>query len=191
MKLNESLFEDYGNEENFINYVRDNFDVSSEYIRLLWNLIPYCLDKYGFEETKNLLKETVADSIGMDEEEVDAEFVIEESLNESDDDNEEYDKTDAKYYVVSYYGNSRRGREDVLYTDDFEEVKEWVWEKIQKGNYINVTDADNGNDINLNPSDYDFESDDAYRVFDDLDRISPLRSDSLHESKEGAKTNEV
>ena len=75
MKLNESLFEDYANEENFINYIRDNFDVSSEYIRLLWNLIPYCLDKYGFEETKDLLKETVADSIGMDEEEVDSEFV--------------------------------------------------------------------------------------------------------------------
>ena len=90
MKLNENLFEDYGN-ENFINYVRDNFDVSSEYIRLLWNLIPYCLDKYGFEETKDLLKETVADSIGMDEEEVDAEFVIEESLNESDNDFESDD----------------------------------------------------------------------------------------------------
>lgn len=110
-----------------------------------------------------------------------------ESLNESEDDDEEYDETDKRYYVVSYYGNSRRGREDDLFTDDFEEVKDWVWEKIQRGNYINVTDADNGNDINLNPSDYDFESDDAYRVFDDLDRISPLRSDSLHESKEGAK----
>lgn len=187
MKLNESLFEDYSNEENFINYIRDNFDVSSEYIRLLYNLIPYCIEKLGFEETKDLLKETVVDSIGMDEEEVDAEFVIEESLNESDDDDEEYDETDKRYYVVSYYGNSHRGREDNLYTDDFEEVKDWVWEKIQKGNYINVTDANNGNDINLNPSDYDFESDDAYRVFDDLDRISPLRSDSLHESKEGAK----
>lgn len=175
MKLNESLFEDYGN-ENFINYVRDNFDVSSEYIRLLWNLIPYCLDKYGFEETKDLLKETVADSIGMDEEEVDTEFVMNESMNESDeDDDEDSDpKYDARYEVYSYYGRDYRGLEDDLYTDDFEEVKDWVWDKIQNGGYIEAKDRKTGNRVRLDPDNYDWESDDAYGVFDDLDSISPL-----------------
>ena len=103
MKLDESLFEsvelneDMNSTEKFINYVRDNFDVSSEYIRLLYNLIPYCVDKHGFEETKEMLKETVADSIGMDEDEVESEFVVDEeeydeSLQESFDEEDVYFK---------------------------------------------------------------------------------------------------
>ena len=72
--------------EDFINYVRDNFDVSSEYIRLLYNLIPYFAEKHGVRETKDMLKETVADSIGMEDDEVEQEFHIneyDESLNEA------------------------------------------------------------------------------------------------------------
>ena len=175
MKLNESLFEDYGNEENFINYIRDNFDVSSEYIRLLYNLIPYCMEKYGFEETKDLLKETVADSIGMDEEEVDAEFVMEESLNESS-------NYDTRYEVRSYYDRRYRGLEDDLYTDDFEEVKDWVWEKGQQ-HFIEVSDRKTGKSVRLDTESYDWESDDAYRILDDLEELSPLNDDL----EEGAK----
>ena len=190
MKLNENLFEDYDEPtgltstaiEGFINYIRDNFNVSSEYIRLLYNLIPYCAEKFGVEKTKELLKETVADSIGMDEEEVDAEFVMEESLNEENSfDNDDPDSEfDGRYDVFSYYSNSVSlldnfyGLEDDLHTDDFEEVKDWVWEKIQRGLYITVADSKTGNTVSLNPNNYDYDWDDIYRVFDDLEEISPL-----------------
>lgn len=101
---------------------------------------------------------------------------------------EDYDdfdpKYDARYEVNAYYGSPRKGNyaglEDDFYTDDFEEVKDWVWEKCQKGLYINVVDRENGNEVNINTENYDFESDDAYRVFDDLDKLSPL-SESLNE----------
>lgn len=107
---------------------------------------------------------------------------FDESLNEEHDDFDP--KYDARYEVNAYYESPRNGNyaslEDDFYTDDFEEVKDWVWEKCQKGLYINVVDRENGNEVNINTENYDFESDDAYRVFDDLDELSPL-SESLNE----------
>ena len=97
-------------------------------------------------------------------------YDFDESLSEDIDDFDP--KYDARYEVNAYYGSPRRGNyaglEDDFYTDDFEEVKDWVWEKCQKGLYINVVDRENGNQVNINTENYDFESDDAYRVFDDL-----------------------
>lgn len=93
---------------------------------------------------------------------------------------EDYDdfdpKYDARYEVESYYDNYR-GLEDDLYTNDFEEVKDWVWEKCQKGLYINVVDRETGNQVNINPENYDWESDDAYRILDDLEEVSPLNEE--------------
>ena len=93
---------------------------------------------------------------------------------------EDYDdfdpKYDARYEVDSYYDNYR-GLEDNLYTNDFEEVKDWVWEKIQNGGYIEVSDRERGKSVRLDPDNYDWESDDAYRVLDDLEELSPLNED--------------
>ena len=94
---------------------------------------------------------------------------------------EDYDdfdpKYDARYEVGSYYGANYSGLEDDLYTNDFEEVKDWVWEKCQKGLYINVVDRETGNQVNINPENYDWESDDAYRILDDLEEVSPLNEE--------------
>lgn len=94
---------------------------------------------------------------------------------------EDYDdfdpKYDARYEVNSYYANNYSGLEDDLYTNDFEEVKDWVWEKCQKGLYINVVDRETGNQVNINPENYDWESDDAYRILDDLEEVSPLNEE--------------
>ena len=112
-------------------------------------------------------------------------YDFDESLKEDYDDFDP--KYDARYEVNAYYGSPRRGNyaglEDDFYTDDFEEVKDWVWEKCQKGLYINVVDRENGNQVNINTENYDFESDDAYRVFDDLEELSPLH-ESLNEDLE-------
>ncbi len=93
---------------------------------------------------------------------------------------------DSKYEANAYFYNSHSmsnnytGLADDLYTDDFEEVKDWTWEKVQHGLFVSVIDRENGNEVNINPENYDFESDDAYRVFDDLDELSPLH-ESLNE----------
>lgn len=98
-----------------------------------------------------------------------------ESLNESS-------KYDARYEVRSYYDRRYRGLEDDLYTNDFEEVKDWVWEKGQQ-HFIEVFDHKTGKSVRLDTESYDWESDDAYRVFDDLEELSPLNDDL----EEGAK----
>lgn len=94
---------------------------------------------------------------------------------------EDYDdfdpKYDARYEVDSYYGANYSGLEDDLYTNDFEEVKDWVWEKIQNGGYIEVSDRERGKSVRLDPENYDLESDDAYRVLDDLEELSLLNED--------------
>lgn len=94
---------------------------------------------------------------------------------------EDYDdfdhKYDARYEVDSYYGANYSGLEDDLYTNDFEEVKDWVWEKIQKGGYIEVSDRERGKSVRLDPDSYDWESDDAYGVLDDLEELSPLNEE--------------
>ena len=98
---------------------------------------------------------------------------------------EDYDDFDpkygARYEVDSYYGANYSGLEDDLYTDDFEEVKNWVWEKIQKGGYIEVSDRERGKSVRLDPENYDWESDDSYRVLDNLEELSPL-NEKLNES---------
>ncbi len=119
-------------------------------------------------------------------------YDFDESLSEDYDDFDP--KYDARYEVNAYYGSPRRGNyaglEDDFYTDDFEEVKDWVWEKCQKGLYINVVDRENGNQVNINTENYDFESDDAYRVFDDLEELSHL-NESLNESMDLSDVEEV
>lgn len=102
-------------------------------------------------------------------------YEFDESLKEDIDDFDP--KYNARYEVNSYYGNNYRGLEDDLHTSDFEEVKDWVWEKIQKGGYIEVSDRERGKSRRLDPDNYDWESDDAYRVFDDLEELSPLNEE--------------
>lgn len=91
--------------------------------------------------------------------------------------NEDYD---SRYEANSYYGKNYSGLEDNLYTDSYSELEEWVWEKIHGGGYIEVSDRETGKYVRLNPDRYDFESDDAYGVLDDLSKIN----ESLNESEE-------
>lgn len=109
---------------------------------------------------------------------------IHDILSEDFEDDDFESEFDARYDVFSYYSNSVSlldnfyGLEDDLHTDDFEEVKDWVWDKIQRGLYVTAADSKTGNTVSLNPDNYDFDWDDAYRVFDDLEELSPLNEDA-------------
>ena len=185
MKLNENLFEDYKTEDYYSD--SDNFgykikqdvddkvnDIFADYQRMLGIESGDISPEHSMElETK---EEELSDLIGeilySQLNYYPDETPYGESLNESDEDNGP--KYDARYEVSSYYGRNYSGLEDDLYTDDFEEVKDWVWDKVQNGGYIEAKDRKTGNRVRLNPDNYDWESDDAYGVFDDLDSISPL-----------------
>ena len=172
MKLNESLFEDYNEPTDFgykikyqlddkvneiFTYFQNNLGIESGDISPMLSLE---LEE-AEENLSDVIKKGLYAQLGYYPDEYD------ESLNESS-------KYDARYEVDSYYGRNYSGLEDDLYTDDFEEVKEWVWEKIQNGGYIKARDRKTGNTIRLDPDSYDWESDDAYTVFDDLEELSPL-----------------
>lgn len=191
MKLNENLFEDYKTEDYYSD--SDNFDykikqdiddkvndIFAEYQDILGIESGDISPEHSMElETK---EEELSDLIGeilySQLNYYPDETPYGESLNESDEDDES--EFDGRYDVVSYYSNSESllddfyGIEDDLHTNDFEEVKDWVWEKIQRGLFVTAADSKTGNTVSLNPDNYDFESDDAYGVFDDLDSISPL-----------------
>ncbi len=51
-----------------------------------------------------------------------------DTLNESLDDNENYAR--------SYYDRNYRGLEDDIETDDVSTLDDWIWEKVQNGNYV-------------------------------------------------------
>lgn len=183
MKLDENLFEayiDYSDKHDFSYQIKQKIDgavdkIFNEFQASLGIKIGDVSPEHSMEldeleeELAVLIKKIFYFQINYQPDEYD------ESLNESDEDDEDSDpKYDARYEVNSYYGRNYRGLEDDLYTDDFEEVKEWVWEKIQNGGYIEAIDRKTGGHVRLDPDNYDFESDDAYGVFDDLDSISPL-----------------
>lgn len=180
MKLNESLFEDYYSDSDDFGYkIKQDIDdkvngIFAEYQDILGIESGDISPEHSMElETKedelsDLIGEILYSQLNYHPDET----PYGESLNESDEDNDP--KYDARYEVYSYYGKDYRGLEDDLYTDDFEEVKDWVWDKIQNGGYIEAKDRKTGNRVRLDPDNYDFESDDAYGVFDDLDSISPL-----------------
>lgn len=187
MKLNESLFEDYySDSDNFDYKIKQDIDdkvndIFVEYQHMLGIESGDISPEHSMElETKEdelsyLIKEILYSQLNYYPDET----PYGESLNESDEDDEDDDedsdpKYDARYEVNSYYGRDYRGLEDDLYTDDFEEVKDWIWDKIQNGGYIEAKDRKTGNRVRLDPDNYDWESDDAYGVFDDLDELSPL-----------------
>lgn len=180
MKLNESLFEDYYSDSDDFGYkIKQDIDdkvngIFAEYQDILGIESGDISPEHSMElETKeDELSDLIGEILYSQLNYYPDETPYGESLNESDEDNDP--KYDARYEVYSYYGKDYRGLEDDLYTDDFEEVKDWVWDKIQNGGYIEAKDRKTGNRVRLDPDNYDWESDDAYGVFDDLDSISPL-----------------
>lgn len=98
---------------------------------------------------------------------------------------------DTKFEARSYYGRNFSGLEDSLETDDYSELEDWVWEKIGSGVSIEVQNSETGERVRLDSDDYDFESDDSYRVLDDLKAVLEenlsLKEDYYHfEYKSGA-----
>lgn len=182
MKLDENLFEAY------IDY-SDKHDFSYQ----IKQKVEGAVDKI-FDELQSSLGIKIGDvspehSMKLDELEEELSVLIkkilyfqlnylpdeyDESLNESDEDDDFDPKYDARYEVDSYYDDRFRGLEDDLYTDNWREVQNWVWDKIQNGGYIEARDRKTGNRVRLDPDNYDWESDDAHGVFDDLDELSPL-----------------
>ena len=61
---------------------------------------------------------------------------------------ENYDH-EATYYVESYYDGDFRGLEDDLNTDDFSEAFDWIWEKLNKGGFVWITDNVSGQNVKL------------------------------------------
>lgn len=98
-----------------------------------------------------------------------------EILHEKIDPNED---EDFRYHISLYYDENRRGLEDEFQTDDYDVVEEYVWEYIQKGSYITVWDQETMRKVDLDPDDYDYETDDLYSVLDDLKRVSPFNPDN-------------
>jgi hypothetical protein len=56
---------------------------------------------------------------------------------------------DTRYEGRSYYGTNFSGIEDDLYTDDFSELEDWTWEKVNKGGCVEVVDTATGNRARL------------------------------------------
>ena len=52
--------------------------------------------------------------------------------------------TEARYKVSSYYGLNYRGLEDSLETDDYDEARNFVWDKVQKGGAVELVDTETG-----------------------------------------------
>jgi hypothetical protein len=186
MKLNENLFEDYYSDSDSLGYkIKQNIDdkvndIFAEYQGVLGIESGDISPEHSMElETKeDELSDLIGEILYSQLNYYPDETPYGESLNESDEDDES--EFDGRYDVVSYFSNSVSllddfyGIEDDLHTNDFEEVKDWIWEKIQRGLYVTAADSKTGNTVSLNPDNYDFESDDAYKVFDDLDELSPL-----------------
>ena len=61
---------------------------------------------------------------------------------------ENYDH-ESTYYVESYYDGDFRGLEDDFNSDDFSEVMDWIWEKLNKGGFVLVTDNVSGQNAKL------------------------------------------
>lgn len=61
---------------------------------------------------------------------------------------ENYDH-ESTYYVESYYDGDFRGLEDDFNSDDFSEVMDWIWEKLNKGGFVWVTDNVSGQNAKL------------------------------------------
>ncbi len=59
------------NREEFIQYVRDNFNVSVEFLRLLRNILDYAASKYFDEfELRDYMNYLLDGTIGLSEEEI-------------------------------------------------------------------------------------------------------------------------
>lgn len=129
---------------------------------------------YDSSNLSNDKKNMLIESISKNKSAEDIYNILKEDFEDDDFD----PKYDARYEVNSFYGRNYSGLEDDLYTDDFEEVKDWVWSKVQSGGYIEVSDREKGKSVRLDPDSYDWESDDAYRVLDDLEELSPLNEDA-------------
>lgn len=72
--------------------------------------------------------------------------------NKLNDDNyyEESKKVES-YKVTSYYDNKYRGVEDSLETEDISNANDFIWEKVQNGNYVEFVDITSGNTKRYTP----------------------------------------
>lgn len=61
---------------------------------------------------------------------------------------EDYDH-ESTYYAESYYDSDFRGLEDDFNSNDFSEVFDWIWEKLNKGGFVWVTDNVSGQNAKL------------------------------------------
>ena len=69
---------------------------------------------------------------------------------------ENYDH-ESTYYAESYYDSDFRGLEDDFNSTDFSEVFDWVWEKLNEGGYVWVTDNASGQNAKLAlPEDHEY-----------------------------------
>lgn len=53
-------------------------------------------------------------------------------------------KLEEGYKITSYYDNKYKGVEDSTETDDVSSAEEFVWDKVQKGNYVELVDIKTG-----------------------------------------------
>lgn len=86
-----------------------------------------------------------------------------ETLNESED---EY-----VYQASSYYGNNWTGLEDSIASNDYSEIKDWIWDKSNQGLYTSVYNSESGNTSRIDPDDildsegeFEIESNGDYRT---------------------------
>lgn len=60
-------------------------------------------------------------------------------------------KLEEGYKVTSYYDNKYKGVEDSTETDDVSSAEEFVWDKVQKGNYVELVDIKTGDTKRYTP----------------------------------------
>ena len=179
---NSNLYEDFDDDTQLYKVIIKSGAVKHDFESGLsekeaWEIIDYhdgrWVDEDGYEWKMEMEEDD--DSVLID-----GEVYYKPALKESSDFEDFDPKYDARYEAKSYYDGSFRGLEDDFYTDDFEELKDWVWSKAQQ-NFIKATDRKTGKSVRIDTESYDWESDDAYGVLDDLDVISPLHDESLEE----------
>lgn len=117
---------------------------------------------YSYSESKELVSNDQLEMISVYDFAKNVQNLV--SFNMPDDEEDFYESKRAKnmklmikenydhestYYAESYFGSDFRGLEDDFNSDDFSEVMDWIWEKLDKGGFVWVTDNVSGQNAKL------------------------------------------
>lgn len=92
-------------------------------------------------------------------------------------------ENDAKFEVSGYYDSSYNGLDEYCYVDSFEELVDVVWQFVNNGDYVEVTNHATGNVERISPDIIDDITDYDYDVSEYLhDILSEIDDAVLNES---------